>query len=75
MTSDNPGPAAAAIRAKADADAARLAPIIAEIWAAGITTPWHITAELNRRRIRTARGNRWGDNQVRRLLVRLGKSH
>ena len=58
--------------ARADARALALAPIIAEIRASGITTPYAIAAALTARGIRTARGHRvWTDNPVRNILNRL----
>jgi hypothetical protein len=60
--------------AKADARAAALAPVIAEIKASGITTPHAIAAALMARGIPTARGHRfWLAAQVRRVLERLDR--
>jgi hypothetical protein len=57
---------------RADARAAALALVIAEIRASGITTPYAIAADLTRRGIPTARGHRfWGTSQVRDVLNRL----
>jgi hypothetical protein len=55
-------------------EAAALAPIIAEIQASGITTPYAIAADLTRRGIPTARGHRfWLTSQVRSVLNRLDR--
>jgi hypothetical protein len=60
--------------ARADEQAVALAPIIAEIQASGITTPYAIAAELMRGGIPTARGHRfWGGTQVRKMLERLDR--
>jgi hypothetical protein len=57
---------------RADARAADLAPIIAELRAAGATTLQAIAAELNRRGIPTATGRGdWSGKQVARVLERL----
>jgi hypothetical protein len=59
-------------KARANRAAADLAPIIAELRAAGITSLTGITEALNERGIPTARGSGpWYHAQVRRLLVRL----
>jgi hypothetical protein len=58
--------------ARAFAKAADIAPIIAEIEAAGITTLRGIADELNRRGVATAAGHRqWQPMQVSRVLRRL----
>jgi len=58
--------------ARADARAADLAPIIAELRAAGATTLQAIAAELNRRGIPTATGRgEWRGKQVARVPERL----
>ena len=44
---------------RADARAIALAPVITDIKASGITTPYAIATELARRRIPTARGHRF----------------
>ena len=63
-----------ACAAKADARAASLAPIIAEMQASGITAPYAIAAALTARGIPTARGHRfWGTTPVRKLLNRLDR--
>ena len=60
--------------ARADERALALAPIMAEIRASGITTPYAIAAALTRRGIPTARGHRfWGDGTVRGVLSRLDR--
>jgi hypothetical protein len=62
-------------KARADErDDLSLAPIIAEIQATGITTPYSIAAALTRRGVPTARGYRvWTDCPVRNLLKRLDR--
>jgi hypothetical protein len=60
--------------AKADARAAALAPMIAEIRATGNTTPYAIAAALTARGIPTARGLKfWSEGQVRSVLDRLDR--
>jgi DNA invertase Pin-like site-specific DNA recombinase len=62
----------AALRKRADARAADIAPIIAELRAAGATSLRAIADGLNARRIPTARGSRtWSAVQVMRVLERL----
>jgi hypothetical protein len=59
--------------ARADAQAAELAPTIEALRAAGITTLRGIAAALNERGIPTARGRgKWEATKVRRVLARLG---
>jgi hypothetical protein len=61
-------------RVQADVRAAALAPVIAEIQASGITTPYAIAAALTARGIPTARGHRfWLAGQVRSILDRLDR--
>ena len=63
-----------AVMAKANARAAALAPVIAEIRASGITTPYAIAAALTARGIPTARGHRfWLAGPVRSILERLDR--
>jgi hypothetical protein len=58
--------------ARANKRAADLAPILAELQAAGITSQKGIAEALNERGIRTARGSgRWYHPEVGRLLARL----
>jgi len=60
--------------AQADARAAALAPVIAEIRASGITEPYAIAAALTARGIPTARGHRfWTCGPVRSLLKRIDR--
>jgi DNA invertase Pin-like site-specific DNA recombinase len=62
----------AAMARKAKAHAAELAPLIAELRAAGITSLSAIASALNARNIATARGRgRWSGMQVKRVLGRL----
>jgi hypothetical protein len=59
-------------QARADQRAAELAPIIAELRAAGITSFKAIAAALNKRGVATAAGSDvWHPMQVSRLLRRL----
>ena len=54
---------------RADARTADIAPVIAELRAAGVTSLRAIAAALNEKRIPTARGNRaWSVVQVMRVL-------
>jgi hypothetical protein len=63
-----------ACAAQADARAAALAPVVAEIRTSGITSPYSIAAALSARGIPTARGHRvWGDGPVRKLLNRVDR--
>jgi hypothetical protein len=58
--------------ARADARAADLAPLIAELRASGVTTLQGIAAALNARKVPTPRGRgKWQGSQVRRVLARL----
>jgi DNA invertase Pin-like site-specific DNA recombinase len=57
---------------KAARRAADLAPVIADIRAAGATSLRAVAAELNHRGIPTARGFEWSAAQVRAVLVRIG---
>jgi DNA invertase Pin-like site-specific DNA recombinase len=59
-----------AIKEKADAKAADVAPIIRELQAAGKTTIRAIAEGLNEQGIPTARGGKWQPGQVQRLLKR-----
>lgn len=62
----------AALKAKGDAQAARLAPTIAELQASGITSATAIAKALTERGIPTARGgDAWTTTQVTRVLSRL----
>jgi hypothetical protein len=59
-------------QARADARAADLAPIVAELQAAGLTTLEGVAAALNDRGVPTPSGHRhWYAMQVARLLKRL----
>ena len=60
-----------ALQARADAKAADLAPIIAELQAAGKTSLRAIATGLNEVGIPTARGGKWSSPQVMRMLERL----
>jgi hypothetical protein len=59
-------------RARADRAVADLAPVIAELRAAGVTSLRGIATALNQRRIPTVAGSgRWYHTQVGRVLARL----
>jgi len=59
---------------RADARAIALAPVITDIKAKGITTPYTIAAELVRRGIPTPRGHRfWRSSGVGDVLKRLDR--
>jgi hypothetical protein len=59
-------------QARAEARAANLAPIIAELRASGVTTLEGIATALSKRGVRTPLGHRhWRAMQVSRLLKRL----
>jgi DNA invertase Pin-like site-specific DNA recombinase len=60
----------AAVSANAAAFAKDLAPVLADIRAAGHTSQRAIAADLTARGIRTRRGGRWGVGNVRGLLRR-----
>lgn len=60
-----------AVQANADAFAAQLAPLVAEIRAEGHASLRGIVAELDARGIRTRRGRHWHVSTVRDLLARL----
>ena len=62
----------AAISANAEAFAADLAPVLADIRATGHTSLRAIAAELGARGIRTRRGGRWQVSNVKAMLARLG---
>jgi DNA invertase Pin-like site-specific DNA recombinase len=55
----------------ADAHADTLAPTIRELQAAGITTTRAIAAELNARKVPSARGGDWHAPSIARLLARI----
>jgi hypothetical protein len=64
--------AAEALTASANERATKLAPIVKDIQAAGITSLNGIAEALNKRRVPTPRGGgHWYATQVRRLLARL----
>ena len=72
LNSDRTAKASAAHRARANARAAELAPIIAELRAAGVTSVYGIAKALNARGVPTATGKRQREAvQVRRVLARL----
>jgi DNA invertase Pin-like site-specific DNA recombinase len=60
-----------AIKARAEARVADLAPIIKELQAAGKTSLRAVAAGLNEQGIPTARGGKWSSPQVMRILERL----
>jgi hypothetical protein len=60
---------------RAERHAAELAPIIAELRAAGVTSLYSIAKALNARGVPTATGKgKWQDIGVRRVLARLKHS-
>ena len=59
------------LQARANAKAADLAPIIAELQAAGKTSLRAIAEGLNAQGIPTARGGKWSSPQIMRMLERL----
>lgn len=61
----------AAVSANADQFAAGLAPVLADIRAFEHVTLRSLAAELNRRGMRTKRGERWQVSNVRNLVGRL----
>ena len=63
-----------ASKARADAHAAALAPIVAELQADGAWSLRTLAAALNNRRIPTPRGRKWQPGNVARLLARLNTS-
>jgi DNA invertase Pin-like site-specific DNA recombinase len=65
--------ARAALSANAEARAADLAPIIADIQAAGVESHNGIARALNERGVPTARGKTWSNVQVSALLERLAR--
>ena len=60
-----------ALKAGADSHAARLAPVIADLQAQGITSLLGIAKALNDRHVQTPRGGQWFASSVRNLLLRL----
>ena len=62
-----------ALKARAEAKAADLAPIIKELQAAGKTSLRAIAAGLNEQGIPTARGGEWSSVQVMRILERVDR--
>ncbi|MEO1276035.1 MAG: recombinase family protein [Pseudomonadota bacterium] len=67
-------PLRAAVSANADRFAADLAPVLADIRAAGHTSLRAIAAELNARGMLTRRGGRWHVSTVRNLVSRLDRT-
>jgi hypothetical protein len=61
-----------ASRRAADELARALHPLFRRLMAAGFASERGLAAELNRRRIRAARGGRWHRGTVRAVLLRLG---
>jgi hypothetical protein len=59
---------------QANAKATELEPVIAEIRAAGVTTPYGIAKALNARGVPTVKGKaQWRELGVKRVLARLSK--
>jgi hypothetical protein len=70
-----PGARLSSRKDRAERHATVLAPIIAEIRAAGVTSLYGITKALNARGVPTATGKgKWQDIGVRRVLARLKHS-
>jgi len=65
------GAALEVIKAKADAHAADLRPVLRALEDAGVRSLGAIAAELNAREIQTPRGGQWHKSSVRNLLSRL----
>lgn len=63
--------AIAEVMAGADSYARDLAPVVADIRAAGAETLGAIAAELNARHIQTRRGGKWHASGVRNMLARI----
>jgi hypothetical protein len=70
VTSQARAAARQAIIVQADMRAQAMAPVIAEIRATGVHSYKGIAAQLNARRVPTARGGRWAATQVRDILLR-----
>jgi DNA invertase Pin-like site-specific DNA recombinase len=68
------GAATAALQARAEARAADLAPVVAEIRAQGIESQSGIAKALNARGVTTARGKVWTNKQAAALLERLDRT-
>jgi hypothetical protein len=64
----------AATASQATARAIDLAPVIASLWASGVTSLQAIADELNGRQIPTARGGKWSRTQVSRVLARVHRA-
>ena len=62
-----------AVTANADAHAAALAPVMADLHAQGHTTLRSLASELNASGMQTRRGGSWHVSTVRNLLNRLGR--
>lgn len=62
----------AALKANADAHAANLAPVVAELRAQGITSLGKLADALNEGGYQTPRGGRWHASSVRNLMSRIG---
>lgn len=74
LTDDMRASGRAALATRSIARAADLAPIIAELRAAGVTSLGGIARALSDRSIPTARGGaNWTETQVSRVLARLGQ--
>src|SRR4051812_44642290 len=66
---------APAYRTEAARHAEKLAPVIAEVRAAGASSLRQIAARLNQRGIRTAQGAAWLPMQVKRVIERASRWH
>ena len=70
-SADNGASLRCTVSTNAERHAQDLAPVIADIRAAGATSLRAIAGELNARQMRTRRGGVWGVSNVRGLLARL----
>lgn len=66
-------PAAAASRAKADAFAERMRPVIERMQSKGITSATELAVALNSAGIASRQGRTWHPGTLKKLLARLGQ--
>jgi len=74
FTAEDRASAAAALKAKSDAFAASLVPVLADLAKHGIVSYSGIARELNARHIQTSQGKKWHPSTVSLLCQRLGLS-
>jgi hypothetical protein len=74
LTSEARAKATFAVVAQADTRARTLAPVLADIRAAGVHSYSGIAAQLNARGVPTARGGRWAATQVRDIVLLSNRS-